>query len=77
MKHLDPGDPAAQELVRKIQDFITEHMYRCTPDILRGLGRMYSGGGEFTQNIDQYGGSGTAEFVDQAIQIYCDRADQA
>ena len=41
--------------------------------ILRGLGKMYSGGGDLTQNIDSYGGEGTAEFVDRAIQVYCDR----
>ena len=36
---------------------------------------MYSGGGEFTRNIDGYGGEGTAEFVDKAIQVYCDKAE--
>ena len=38
-------------------------------------GKMYSGGGDFTQNIDEYGGAGTADFVDRAIQIYCDKAE--
>ena len=32
---------------------------------------MYVAGGEFTENIDSYGGKGTAEFVNAAIQIYC------
>ena len=35
---------------------------------------MYSGGGDFTKNIDGYGGEGTGEFVDKAIQIYCDNS---
>lgn len=39
------------------------------------LGTMYSGDGEFTKNIDAYGGEGTAVFVDQAIQIYCDKRE--
>ena len=39
------------------------------------LGTMYSGDGEFTKNIDVYGGEGTAVFVDQAIQIYCDKRE--
>ena len=34
---------------------------------------MYSGGGDFTKNIDEAGGEGTAEFVDEAIQIYVRR----
>ena len=32
---------------------------------------MYSGGGEFTENIDNVGGIGTAEFTNKAIEIYC------
>ncbi|MBQ4259537.1 MAG: MerR family transcriptional regulator [Lachnospiraceae bacterium] len=75
MKNTDPASPEAQELVKRIQDYITENLYTCTNKILRGLGRMYSGGGDFTKNIDEYGGEGTAEFVDNAIQIYCDRAE--
>lgn len=71
MKNTDPASPEAQDLVKRIQDFITENLYTCTDKILSGLGKMYSGGGEFTENIDAYGGVGTAEFVDQAIQIYC------
>lgn len=73
IKDKDPGCPEAQDLVRRIQDFITENMYTCTDKILDGLGRMYSGGGDFTRNIDEYGGEGTAEFVDRAIGIYCKR----
>ena len=75
MKNTDPASPKAQYLVKRIQDYITENLYTCTNKILRGLGRMYSGGGDFTKNIDEYGGEGTAEFVDNAIQIYCDRAE--
>lgn len=37
---------------------------------------MYSGGGDFTKNIDEYGGEGTAEFVDKAIQIYCEKNEE-
>lgn len=74
MKNSDPASPEAQGLVKRIQGFITENMYTCTDEILRGLGKMYSGGGEFTENIDGYGGEGTAEFVDRAIRIYCDKA---
>ena len=75
IKDSDPASPEAQDLVKRIQDFITENMYTCTTRILRGLGKMYSGGGDFTQNIDEYGGAGTADFVDRAIQIYCDKAE--
>ena len=75
MKDKDPASPEAQDLVKRIQDYITENLYTCTNKILRGLGKMYSGGGDFTKNIDAYGGEGTAVFVDNAIQIYCDKAE--
>ena len=75
MKDKDPASPEAQDLVKRIQDYITENLYTCTNKILRGLGKMYSGGGDFTKNIDAYGGEGTAVFVDNAIRIYCDKAE--
>lgn len=71
MKEGDPAAKPAQELVEELQGFITEHFYHCTPQILQGLGKMYNGGGEFTENIDAYGGEGTAEFTSKAIEIYC------
>ena len=72
MRNTDPASPKAQDLVKRIQNYITENMYTCSNTILRSLGKMYSGGGDFTKNIDEYGGEGTAEFVDHAIQIYCE-----
>lgn len=76
MRNTDPASPEAQDLVKRIQNFITEHMYTCSDKILSGLGKMYSGGGDFTRNIDEAGGEGTVEFVDQAIQIYsCGQRD--
>ena len=67
----DPAAAEAQVLVKRLQDYITEHMYTCTKEILCGLGTMYAGGGDFTVNIDARGGEGTAEFAHQAIEVYC------
>lgn len=71
VRSTDPGSEEAQALVKKLQDFITEHFYTCTDEILSSLGKMYAGGGDFTTNIDRYGGEGTAEFASKAIDIYC------
>ncbi|MBD5459959.1 MAG: MerR family transcriptional regulator [Lachnospiraceae bacterium] len=71
VKEQDPASAQAQALVEKLQGFITEHFYTCSDEILSGLGRMYAGGGDFTQNIDRAGGEGTAEFANKAIQIHC------
>ena len=71
LKEKDPASKKAQDLVKKLQDFITEHFYTCTNEVLSGLGKMYAGGGEFTANIDAVGGEGTAEFANKAIEVYC------
>ena len=67
----DPSGDVPQALVRKLQDFITEHLYTCSDEILYSLGLMYAGGGDFTVNIDKYAGEGTAELAYRAIQAYC------
>lgn len=71
IRNTDPASGDAQALVRKLRDYITAHMYTCTKEILSGLGKMYASGGDFTKNINSYGGEGTAEFASQAIEIYC------
>lgn len=68
---LEPADEKVQLQVKKLQDYITEHFYQCTKEILNSLGKMYASGGEFTENIDNAGGEGTAVFTAQAIEIYC------
>lgn len=71
MLHMEPGSDEVQQQVKKLQDYITEHFYTCTKEVLSGLGKMYVGGGSMTQNIDKAGGAGTAEFVAKAIEVYC------
>lgn len=60
----------AQRLVKKLQDYITANFYYCTDDILAGLGQMYVCDERFKNNVDSHG-EGTAEFVSEAIKIYC------
>ena len=69
----DPASAESQDLVRKLQDFITAHYYTCTEQILSGLGQIYAAGGEMTNNIDSCGGEGTAVFASHAIRVFCDR----
>lgn len=71
LKSLSPEVDEVQSQVKKLQEYINEHWYHCTDEILFSLGKMYSGGGEFTENIDRVGGQGTAEFSAEAIEIYC------
>jgi metal-responsive CopG/Arc/MetJ family transcriptional regulator len=59
-----------QNLVKTLQNHITENYYHCTNEILSGLGEMYVADERFKNNIDKHG-TGTAEFVSKAIEIYC------
>ncbi|MDO4650403.1 MAG: MerR family transcriptional regulator, partial [Eubacteriales bacterium] len=71
LREQDPASEDVQKQVRLMQKFMTEHFYTCTNEILSGLGKMYAGGGDFTENIDKIGGEGTAVFVSKAIESYC------
>ncbi|MBR2724550.1 MAG: TipAS antibiotic-recognition domain-containing protein [Ruminococcus sp.] len=53
----------------ELKDFITQNFYTCTDEILKGLGAMYAADVRFKNNIDKHG-SGTAEFISKAIEIY-------
>ena len=71
MKEQSPESSEVQAWVKDLQTYITEHFYTCTPQILKGLGKMYAGGGSMTENIDAAGGKGTGEFALEAIKVYC------
>ena len=64
------GSARAQELVRNLQQHITDNYYTCTNQILAGLGQMYVLDDRFKDNIDRHG-PGTADFVSEAISLYC------
>ncbi|MEY8583808.1 MerR family transcriptional regulator [Ligilactobacillus animalis] len=71
LKHLAPKQTEVQVKIKALQQFITDNYYECTPEILSSLGEMYINDERFRQNIDKAGGKGTAEFVNQAILVYC------
>lgn len=70
-KDKSPDSKEVQALVKEWQNFITKRFYKCTNEILSGLGLMYLGDERFKKNIDQ-NGEGTAEFMSKAIEAYCE-----
>ena len=60
----------AQELVKKLQNHISENYYHCTNEILVSLGGMYVADERFKNNIDKHA-IGTAEYISKAINFYC------
>ena len=69
-KNETPDSVEVQNLVKTLQNHITENYYHCTKEILAGLGQMYMADERFKNNIDVHG-DGTAEFISEAIEIYC------
>ena len=73
LRRLPPDSPEVQEKVSDLQKLIIGSYYTCTDEILYGLGQMYVQDERFRRNIDRAGGEGTADFVSQAIAVYCSR----
>ena len=71
IRHTSPDSDDAQQLVAQLQQHISANYYECTPEILRGLGRMYTADERFAANIDKAGGEGTADFAARAIEVFC------
>ena len=67
-----PDSAQAQTLVKTLQNHISENYYRCTEEILAGLGQMYVADERFRSNIDKHA-EGTAAYISEAIGIYCGR----
>ncbi len=65
-----PENEKAQALVKTWQNHITDNFYTCTNEILQGLGEMYTADERFMNNVDKHG-EGTAQFISQAIEVYC------
>ena len=65
-----PDSAEAQNLVKMLQNHISENYYLCTNEILLGLGQMYIADERFKNNIDKHA-NGTAAFICEAIAVYC------
>lgn len=69
----NPSNDKVQELVGKWRNHISKNYYDCTIEIFRGLALMYVADERFTKNIDKYG-EGLAQFLSNAMNIYCDNS---
>ena len=67
----EPSDEKVQKLIEKWRNHISTNFYNCTIEIFRGLALMYVGDERFTKNIDKYK-DGLAQFMSDAMNIYCD-----
>lgn len=73
MKTAEPPDSVqAQSLVKMLQCHISENYYLCTNEILAGIGKMYVSDERFRKNIEKHA-DGTAEFICEAVRVFCNR----
>jgi len=71
MKEQGAASPEVQAAVRALQTCITDNFYTCTRELLASLGEMYASDERFRESIDSVGGAGSAEFLRDAIRVYC------
>ncbi|MGD9676903.1 MAG: MerR family transcriptional regulator [Vulcanibacillus sp.] len=70
-----PSDPQVQNAIELWRKHINDNFYTCTLEIFRGLGDLYVDDERFTKNIDKYR-IGLAEFMREAMHIYCDNQER-
>jgi len=66
----DPSDPDVQVLVKRYHTYLSSNFYKCSPEILAGLGEGYVGDTRFTTTFDKVK-AGLAGFLRDAIRVYC------
>ena len=71
LRQKSADSPEVQQEIAALQQLINDSFYPCSKEALRGLGQMYVTDERFTRNIDKAGGEGTAQFVHEAIEVYC------
>ncbi|HEY9766190.1 MAG TPA: MerR family transcriptional regulator [Chroococcales cyanobacterium] len=71
----DPASPEVQQRVEQWFRLINDRYYNCTLEIFRGLGDLYVYDPRFTKHYDKVK-PGLAEFMRQAMQIFCDRREK-
>ena len=72
-KNLSIESLEVQNLIAKLQKFITNNYYNCSNEMLNNLGCLYVSDIRFKENIDKVAGNGTSEFVSEAIKYYCNK----
>lgn len=67
-----PGDPQVQAAVGAYHAYLNQYFYTCSLEMLRNLSDMWVEDPRFADNYERVR-EGGAEFVRQAVHIYCDQ----
>ncbi|MDR3597227.1 MerR family transcriptional regulator [Clostridium sp.] len=72
-KDYPPSCEKVQDLISQWQEYITETLYTCTNEILRCLGLMYVEDERFASYINSFGDN-LAQYINEAIEFYCQKS---
>lgn len=67
-----PDSDEAQSAVHALRKHVCDNFFNCTVEAFRALGELYVEDARFTSFFEKYH-SGLAQFVKEAIDIYCDK----
>jgi DNA-binding transcriptional MerR regulator len=70
--NLSPDHPGVQKAISDYLAYINKYFYSCDPEFLRNLADMWVTDARFAINYERIR-EGGAEFVRQAVTIYCDK----
>lgn len=72
-QHIDesPSSKEVQTAIHEWRLFISQNYYDCSIEMLRYLGSFYISDERFTKTINGYGDERLAQFINQAIMVYC------
>lgn len=69
-----PAHEKVQQAIKELRKYYSDSFYNCNLNMFRALGKLYIEDEDFREKINQRK-EGLAEFLSEAIEIYCDRAE--
>lgn len=69
-----PANKEVQETVEDLRQHFSNNYYDCNLNMFRALGRLYITDENFRENVDERK-EGLAQFLSEAIEVYCDNLE--
>lgn len=69
-----PAHEKVQQAIGELREYYSDSFYNCNLNMFRALGKLYIEDENFREKINQRK-EGLAEFLSEAIEIYCDRLE--
>lgn len=70
-----PSHREVQEAIEDLRQYFSNSFYDCNLNMFRGLGNLYINDENFRENVNKRK-KGLAEFIKEAIDVYCDNLER-